>query len=482
MGLRRPGYLTLAALPAGIALATLLLITTFSRHSEAGEPSVSGATDTLVVNSTSNSDDGDCEGHGNDDIIGGNCTFHEAIDAVNSGEAGRITFDAVQFSNAQPGVIVVDDSRAGSLGCLPAIAVDDVVIDATGRGVVLDGREGSASAPIECPDGALSLHPPHHAVTFTLIGGGNFTIRNFDSNGVGIDCNHFGPQYSLRHLKISGVIFENLTGLDVLVDCATPTATPTVTPAVTATSTPFPADACDVLFPSSFALDNAFCGVIESIQLVAEIPTSDPGAPIVAPDRVVFALLLLDVTNFSGASDDVTGTSLRLRDADGRMFTKDFADSLDAQLAAQEDIGRGGMFDPIAAGETRPLVLVFAVAADATGLTAERCPTAGCDAADTPTPTATATSTRTPTAVPSPTASPEPEMTATMTPGPDQVVGDANCDGEVNSLDAALVLQLHAALLDVFPCGGDGDYDQDGAATSLDAALILQVEAELFPA
>ena len=56
--------------------------------------------------------------------------------------------------------------------------------------------------------------------------------------------------------------------------------------------------------------------------------------------------------------------------------------------------------------------------------------------------------------------------------GEHAAVGDANCDGSVNSIDALLVLQLHAGLIDGV-CG-DVDVNGDGVANSLDAMLILQ--------
>jgi hypothetical protein len=60
---------------------------------------------------------------------------------------------------------------------------------------------------------------------------------------------------------------------------------------------------------------------------------------------------------------------------------------------------------------------------------------------------------------------------------PESSMGDANCDGWTNSIDAALVLQLEAALIDSLPCYDYADTDSDGEANSLDAAVILQIEA-----
>jgi hypothetical protein len=58
--------------------------------------------------------------------------------------------------------------------------------------------------------------------------------------------------------------------------------------------------------------------------------------------------------------------------------------------------------------------------------------------------------------------------------------GDVDCSGSVNSIDAALVLQLSAALLDELPCPQNGDVSNDGRTNSLDAALILQHVAGLI--
>ena len=59
------------------------------------------------------------------------------------------------------------------------------------------------------------------------------------------------------------------------------------------------------------------------------------------------------------------------------------------------------------------------------------------------------------------------------------VLGDASCDGEVNSLDAALVLQFGAGLISSVPCAQDADVNRSGNIDSLDAALILQCGAGL---
>ena len=82
----------------------------------------------------------------------------------------------------------------------------------------------------------------------------------------------------------------------------------------------------------------------------------------------------------------------------------------------------------------------------------------------TPTRTATATRTRTPTRTPTPTA----------------MIGDVDCSGAVNSIDAALVLQRSAGLLSSLRCPQAGDVNGDGRVDAVDAALILQYDAGLL--
>jgi hypothetical protein len=58
--------------------------------------------------------------------------------------------------------------------------------------------------------------------------------------------------------------------------------------------------------------------------------------------------------------------------------------------------------------------------------------------------------------------------------------GDADCNGMVTSIDASLVLQLHAGLIDVIGCQLLGDVYEDGVLDALDALLILQHVAGLI--
>ncbi len=92
-----------------------------------------------------------------------------------------------------------------------------------------------------------------------------------------------------------------------------------------------------------------------------------------------------------------------------------------------------------------------------------------------------------PTATPSPTFSPTPSRTPTRTatpalpPGSDpSLPGDVNCDGRVNSIDAAYILQYQAGLISGLPCQAKGDLNHDGRIDSIDAALILQFVAGLI--
>jgi hypothetical protein len=56
---------------------------------------------------------------------------------------------------------------------------------------------------------------------------------------------------------------------------------------------------------------------------------------------------------------------------------------------------------------------------------------------------------------------------------------DANCDGEIDSIDAALVLQFGAALIDSLRCQLLADVNGDGSVNAIDAAIILQINAGL---
>ena len=60
------------------------------------------------------------------------------------------------------------------------------------------------------------------------------------------------------------------------------------------------------------------------------------------------------------------------------------------------------------------------------------------------------------------------------------IAGDVNCDSSVNSIDAVLLLQFDARLVQSLRCQENGDVNADGALTALDAALVLQYDAGLI--
>jgi hypothetical protein len=71
--------------------------------------------------------------------------------------------------------------------------------------------------------------------------------------------------------------------------------------------------------------------------------------------------------------------------------------------------------------------------------------------------------------------------TFTHTPPP-HPLGDFNCDDEIDSIDAAIILQIEGGMIAPLPCTGDGDVNHDGELDSIDAALILQYTAGLITA
>jgi alpha-tubulin suppressor-like RCC1 family protein len=108
------------------------------------------------------------------------------------------------------------------------------------------------------------------------------------------------------------------------------------------------------------------------------------------------------------------------------------------------------------------------------------CPAEGCPTATptvTPPPTATPPSTPTPAVTATPTPASPPMPTATTAAG---LPGDVNCDGTVNSIDAALLLQFGAGLIASLACQDAADVNGDGNINAVDAALILQSDAGLI--
>lgn len=61
-----------------------------------------------------------------------------------------------------------------------------------------------------------------------------------------------------------------------------------------------------------------------------------------------------------------------------------------------------------------------------------------------------------------------------------KVPGNVDCTGGAGTIDAALVLQRDAGLIDTLPCSGNADVNGDGRVDALDALLILQFVAGLI--
>jgi hypothetical protein len=87
------------------------------------------------------------------------------------------------------------------------------------------------------------------------------------------------------------------------------------------------------------------------------------------------------------------------------------------------------------------------------------------------------TNTPMPTSTTAPTNTPMPTVAA-------KACGDVNDDGNVNSIDATILLQLKAGLIEPEDVANldSGDVNNDGDITSVDAALVLQLEAGLIDA
>jgi hypothetical protein len=78
-----------------------------------------------------------------------------------------------------------------------------------------------------------------------------------------------------------------------------------------------------------------------------------------------------------------------------------------------------------------------------------------------------------------PTATPT-QAGPTPTPQPGEP-GDANCNGNTDSIDVAVILQYVAGLVSSLPCQSLADVNGQGGVNSIDASLILQYVAGLIP-
>ncbi len=80
---------------------------------------------------------------------------------------------------------------------------------------------------------------------------------------------------------------------------------------------------------------------------------------------------------------------------------------------------------------------------------------------------------------PAPTSAPTSAPTPTVSPV-SFLVGDANCSGAVDSIDAALILQFSAQLVDFIRCPLNADVNASSTIDSIDATIVLQAVAGLI--
>jgi hypothetical protein len=194
----------------------------------------------------------------------------------------------------------------------------------------------------------------------------------------------------------------------------------------------------------------------------------------------------VDAINSAGAVNVLFGTPAGLtatsdqiwhRDVAGVLGTAGAGDNFGAALATG-DLNGGGAAD----------LAVGAPDADVDGIVAGSVNVLYSDAVPpTPTPTNTPTVTNTvppeATATFTPTATEPATATPTATPtesGPANVPGDVDCNGSVNAIDAALILQLGAAIVGSLPCEKNADVSGDGNINSIDALFVLQFVAGLI--
>ena len=62
----------------------------------------------------------------------------------------------------------------------------------------------------------------------------------------------------------------------------------------------------------------------------------------------------------------------------------------------------------------------------------------------------------------------------------EKLLGDADCNGEVTSLDASWILQYSAGLVEKVPCPDLADVNGDGHVDAVDSAIVLQKVAGLI--
>jgi hypothetical protein len=80
-----------------------------------------------------------------------------------------------------------------------------------------------------------------------------------------------------------------------------------------------------------------------------------------------------------------------------------------------------------------------------------------------------------PTSTPAPPTATTIAPTATPNATPATQPGDVNCNGVVNAVDAAFILQYSAGLIATLPCPEAADLNGDGRINAIDAAILLQL-------
>jgi hypothetical protein len=153
-----------------------------------------------------------------------------------------------------------------------------------------------------------------------------------------------------------------------LVATQTPSATPTATPTGGYTFS----------FPSFYGEPDTFRATMSEMRTMNSIPSADYLPEVTPPAGGQFAVVLASVSNTGNEGASVGSFSFRLRDAQSRLFTMDFAESASAQATAEAYFDRFGQYDTIMPGITLDMVFVFLVPTGTTGLVAERCPDSGC--------------------------------------------------------------------------------------------------------
>jgi hypothetical protein len=208
------------------------------------------------------------------------------------------------------------------------------------------------------------------------------------------------------------------------------------------------------------------------------------------PDAV--AVDGVSVTGHGGFGSPFFGTSAAAPHAAGvAALLLDCAPSLtrtqlrDALLNTAVDLGVAGTDNTYGHGRIDALAAMNSISCVAGG-SPTATPTTGATPSETPTltntPTPTPTHTFTPTSTPTATSTPTSTSTPTRTPTatPAGVRGDVSCNGQANSLDALLILQFAAALINTLLCPQNGDVNHNGITNAVDASIILQLDAGLI--